>query len=461
MNAPLQTIESKLYATNAEQSVIGALLLDNESFERIVDLLPDHFYDAAHRDIFNAIVQMIMKNKPADVITIADYLRAKGSQFADVAFLHALQANTPSAANIARYASIVRDKAIKRGLVSLCREMSDFAETSSMDSSALVDQLSTKVEEIARKRVKNDPVLAADDLSRHIEALDEKYHGGGAKAISTGYPDIDAKLNGGIRPGQLIVVAGRPKMGKTAFALNLGVNIASDEKIAYSVLVCSMEMPISELHDRNLAVLGRMPLSHLLDPPQMTDMDWQSLTVAVTKMTDMKIFLDDQGGLRLMDVRMKAKQVKRRHGLNVLIIDYLQLMDAEGDNRNAQIESITRGLKALAKELGIAIILLSQLNRDLERRPNKRPQPSDLRDSGSIEQDADVVIFLYRDEVYNHDSMDKGICEVDVALNRQGASGRTALTYIGEQTRFENLQRSWSPVPPRSAPQRSRGFTDD
>ena len=177
----------------------------------------------------------------------------------------------------------------------------------------------------------------------------------------------------------------------------------------------------------------------------MTSEDWNSLTAAIAKIDAMQLYLDDQGGLRLLDVRMKAKTIKRRHGLHVMVVDYLQLMEGEGDNRNAQIEGITRGLKALAKELDIAIILLSQLNRELEKRPNKRPQASDLRDSGAIEQDADAVIFLYRDEVYHPDSMDRGICEVDVALCRQGAPGRAALAYVGAQTRFENLMQGWRP----------------
>jgi replicative DNA helicase len=206
-----------------------------------------------------------------------------------------------------------------------------------------------------------------------------------------------------------------------------------------------MEMPRAQLHDRNIAALGHIPLSHLLKPATMTPADWDALTVAAGRIEQLNLYLDDQGGLSLLDVRLKAIGVKRKHGLALLVIDYLQLMEAEGDNRNAQIEKITRGLKALAKELQIGILLLSQLNRDLEKRPNRRPQPSDLRDSGAIEQDADAVIFLYRDEVYNEHSDDKGLCEVHVALCRQGAPGTIALRFAGEQTRFESLPYPWSP----------------
>lgn len=458
MNAEVIQLESRLIAREAEQFVIGALLMDNDAIDRMGDLRAEHFAIADHRTIFAEMISMIARGEPADVLTVSDALRARSSEAGDIAYLNSLHQNTPSAANIGKYAAIVRDKAIKRGLVALGRETVDIVENSALSSGVLVDQLSSKLEALAQARIKKEPTKAADDLAQHVELLEQRRAGEGAgKAISTKFPDLDAKLNGGLRRGEVVVVAARPKMGKTAFALNIGCNIAED----YGVLVLSMEMPKSQLHDRNIANLGRIPLPHLLQPNDMTDAEWSQLTAAMTKINGMNLWTDDQGALTLLDVRMKAKQVKRRHGLDVAIIDYLQLMEADGPNRNAEIESITRGLKALAKELDIAIILLSQLNRELERRPNKRPVPSDLRDSGSIEQDADVVIFLYRDEVYNPDSMDKGICEVDVALNRQGASGRVGLVYIGEQTRFESIQRHWSPPPPRTAPARGRGFDDD
>lgn len=456
MNAPIPRPDAtnRLVSNEAEQFVIGALLLDNEAVDRIGDLRAEHFYGYEHRQIFTAILKLVMQNKPADVLTVFDALH--GMESADLGYLHALHQSTPSAANIKRYAEIVRDRAVKREMVALGREISDLAETSGEDSAQLVDKLSSKLEKLAQAQTKNEPVLASDDLAIHIESIDDRYHGRGVKAIPTGYPDIDAKLNGGMRRGQLIVLAARPKMGKTALALNIANHVAID----YSVMVQSMEMPKAEIHDRNLSSLGRIPLPHLMDPTRMQDADWNGLTVAVQKLTTMNLYLDDQGGCTLMDLRSKAKQVKRRHGLDVMVIDYLQLMNGEGDNRNAQIEAITRGLKGLAKELDIAILLLSQLNRELERRPNKRPQPSDLRDSGSIEQDADVVMFLYRDEVYNPDSMDKGICEVNIALNRQGSSGCVALTYIGEQTRFESYGKDWAPRPAKTSG-RSRGFNDD
>jgi replicative DNA helicase len=458
MNAPIELPDGRLISREAEQLVLGALLMDNDAIDRLGDLRAEHFYVHEHRAIFAAIQRLIMQSKPADVLTVSDFLKCQGSDVGDFVYLNAIVSNTPSAANIGRYAEIVRDRAVKRAMVALGKDIADQAEHSAKDASVLVDELSSRLEEMAQANVKREPMLAADCLVPHIESIDERYHGNGVKAIPTGFADLDAKLNGGLRRGQVIVLAARPKMGKTALALNIACNVAK----RHSALVCSMEMPISELHDRNLASLGHMPLPHLLDPAKLQDEDWPKLTSAVQKIRDLQLYLDDQGGCTLMDIRMKAKQVKRRYGLDLLVIDYLQLMNGEGDNRNAQIEGITRGLKALGKELDIAVLLLSQLNRELERRPNKRPQPSDLRDSGSIEQDADVVIFLYRDEVYHPDTTEKGICEVDVALNRSGSPGRVALTYIGEQTRFESMVFGWKPpMPMKETRNWKGGFNDD
>ena len=445
----MQTTEREIgqFNVEAEQAVIGALLLDNDAVDRMGDLRAEHFYRGDHRIIFTEIIKQIVGGKSCDVVTLFELL---GDRVDDcLPYLNSMAQNTPSSASIGRYAAIVRDRAIKRSLVALGHEVADMAAGSAEDAALLVDRVSSKLEKLAEARIKQEPVRAIDEMVEHIEELERRREGTGAKAISTGFEDLDKRLSGGLRRGELIVVAARPKMGKTAFSLNVANNIARD----HGVLVLSMEMPKAQIHDRNLASLGHISLSNLLQPAQMTDAEWAGLTLAVQKLTDMNLFLDDQGGLRLLDVRMKAKQTKRKHGLDVLVVDYLQLREGEGDNRNAQIEGITRGLKALAKELDIAIILLSQLNRKLEERPNKRPMPSDLRDSGAIEQDADAVIFLYRDEVYNSDSADKGICEVDVALCRQGAPGRVALTYIGEQTRFENAFR-WQPAAPKVPPRR-------
>jgi replicative DNA helicase len=429
------------HSIEAEQGVIGALLRDNDAVDRIGDLRAEHFYLGDHVTIFRELMRHLAGGRSCDVISLHDALGAKIAE--GLPYLSSMAQGAPSSAYIGRHAAIVRDKAIKRGLIRFGREVAEAAAGSPEESAALVDQASSALEKLAQARMRIEPALAADELTAHVEEIERRMNGT-VNAISTGFPAVDDKLNGGIRRGELIVLAARPKMGKTAFALNVACNVAVD----HSVLVLSLEMPKSQLHDRNLATQGHIPLEHLLKPAMMTDQDWAGLTHATIKIAAMKLHQDDQGGLRLIDVRMKAKGVKRKHGLDLIVVDYLQLMDGDGDNRNAQIEGITRGLKALAKELACGIVLLSQLNRKLEERPNKRPMPADLRDSGAIEQDADAVVFLYRDEVYNPDTPDVGVCEVDVALCRQGKPGRAALAYIGEQVRFENLARGWQPAKP-------------
>lgn len=444
-------IKAPPHSIEAEQSVIGAILRDNDAFDRLGDLRPEHFYLADHAVIFTHLLKSIMVGKSVDVVSMMVALDGKVQDAGK--YLNQIQQATPSSANVGRYAAIVRDKAIKRGLIAFGRDTADRAGATPDDSSVLLDQASSQLEKLAESRLVIEPVRASDEMAAHIGEIEKRMDGGG-RAISTGYPALDARLSGGMRGGDLLVVAGRPKMGKTALALNVATNAAAD----YSVLVLSMEMPKSQIHDRNLASLGGIPLAHLMQPTEMTDQNWGSLTHATIKIQDLNLYLDDQGGLRLIDVRMKAKGVKRKRGLDFMVIDYLQLMEGDGDNRNAQIEGITRGLKTLAKELDIAIMLLSQLNRKLEERPDKRPKPSDLRDSGSIEQDADAVILLYRDEVYNPDTREVGICEVDVALCRQGKPGRVALAYEGEYTRFKSLERPWAGPAKTEEKPRGRGL---
>jgi replicative DNA helicase len=421
------------HSVEAEQSVIGALLRDNDAIDRMGDLRPEHFYLGDHQVIFAEMIKHLSTGRSCDVISLMVALDGKISE--PGAYLNQMAQSTPSSANIARYAAIVRDKAIKRGLISFGKDVSEEAY-GPREASGLLDSATSRLEKLAEARMSQEPVRVSEDLANHVGEIQSRLEGG-PRAIPTGYVDLDKRLNGGIRRGELIVIAGRPAMGKTALAMNIALNIARD----YSVLFLSMEMPRAQLHDRNIANIGKIPLPHVLQPEGMTDQDWERLTYAATKLAELNLYIDDQGGLRLLDVRMKAKGVKRRRGLDLLAIDYLQLMEGEGDNRNAQIETITRGLKALAKELEIGVLLLSQLNRKVEERPNKRPLPSDLRDSGAIEQDADALVFPYRDEVYNPDSPDKGICELGLPKVRQGEPGTVALTYQGEYTRFENCAR--------------------
>src|SRR5690606_28562710 len=400
-----------IYNQDAEQSVLGALLIDNDAYDRLGDLRAEHFFRADHQQLYSLICKTIEAGQPVDVVTLSDKL----PEGVSLVYLAELSNNTPSSANISRYADLVRTSAQRRALAAMAAEVGEEAQ-GLQDPAQIIDKAQSALEAIAEQRVKSEPVKAAEDMLRYVEELQTRADGAGVKAIPTGFADLDKKMMGGIRRGELWIVAARPKMGKSAFAFNVALNAAED----HSVLILSMEMPKDQIHDRNMAALGKIPLPHIIDPRKMDQEEWTALTAATGRIQKMNLFIDDQGALRLMDVRMKARQVKRRHGLDLLVIDYLQLMDGEGDSRNAQIESITRGLKALAKEMKIGIVLLSQLNRSLEQRPNKRPMPSDLRDSGAIEQDCDGALFLYRDEVYNEHSQDKGICEVNVGLIRQG-----------------------------------------
>jgi len=448
--------EKRLVAFEHEQSVLGALLRLNRSIDQLSDLREEDFHDGQHRIIFRAMVQMIAANKPADVVTVFGHLQEQGKNV-EMTYLNALLQAMPSAANIAYYAGIVRDRAVKRGLLAAIGEITEAAYNSADDGPTQVDAARTRLEALGRANVSGEPEHAIESLSHHLLRLDEEFNGATSPAIATGFTDLDVALNGGPRRGNLWVLAARPKMGKTALALNIANHVAVNGVAA----VLSMEMSKGELHNRNLASIGRIDLNHLNSPKLLTTDDWNSLTSTTQKMAKMGLYLDDQGALTLLQVRGKAMQIKRKAGgLDLLVIDYLQLMAGPGDNRNAQIEAITRGLKALAKELDCVVLLLSQLNRNLEQRPNKRPQPSDLRDSGSIEQDADLASFLYRDEVYNQESPDKGIAELNIALNRQGASGKVNMVYLGQFTRFEDVARGWHPAPPRAAPAAPRGFSD-
>jgi replicative DNA helicase len=430
----MSDIKPPPHSIEAEQSVIGALLRDNDAVDRIGDLRAEHFYLSDHQVIFTELMSNLGAGRSCDVISLMVALDGKINEPGK--YLNQMAQNTPSSASIGRYAGIVRDKAVKRGLMLLGREVADEAANSPADAVQLLDSAGSRLEKLAESRVSDEPVRAGDDMVAHINEIESRYEGG-TKAMPTGFDDIDKKLNGGVRGGNLIVLAGRPSMGKTALAMNIATNMARD----YSVLFLSMEMRRSELHDRNLASIGRIPLDRIMEPERMEEQDWASLTHATIRIDELKLYLHHQGGMRLLDVRMKAKGIKRKRGLDILMIDYLQLMEGEGDNRNTQIEGITRGLKSLAMDLEIGIFLLSQLNRKVEERPNKRPMMSDLRDSGAIEQDADVIMFPYRDERYNPDSLDKGLCEVNFPKVRQGEPGTVALTYLGEFTRFENCAR--------------------
>lgn len=439
-----------------EQSVIGALLIDNDAIDRIGDLRLEHFYRADHRAIFEQITKMIIAGVGADVMTVFERLQAAGraSDVGGLKYLNDLAQSTPSSANIGRYAEIVRDRAQKRGLLTVAGEIQESVCSTPESASVLIDRAAAKLEQLGEAIVRREPKLAAQGLVEHIDAL-ERRSTGSDRVIKTGLVDIDKQLNGGLRPGWLVILAARPGMGKTALALNIASSVAED----HCALFLSMEMPESELHDRNIASLGRIPLETVMASPADDNEYWTRVTAAAQKINDLNLYIDDQAALRMVDIRSKARLIKRKAGLDLIVVDYLQLMTGEGSNRNAEIEGISRGLKALAKELNVAIIALAQLNRKSEERANKLPMLSDLRDSGSIEQDADAVLFIHREQVSNPDAGDQwfGFSQIRFAKFRHGRTGDVALTYRGEFMKFENHSGPW-PVATAANTSRSRGF---
>lgn len=434
---------TRLHSPDSEQSVLGALLIPGaNAIDRIGQLKPGHFFTEAHRIIFGEIVAMAAQAIAIDPVTVAERLDTAGlsEKTGGLAYLGELSMNTPSAANIGRYAQIVIDKALERELVSA----SDRIQAIATGVGATKDKLAaaqSAIMVITEAAEPKKPQLIRDVLIRAVAAI-ERRGSGQDNAMSTGFPAIDARLSGGFRRGNLIIIAGRPGMGKTALAGCISLNAASRD---VPTLFLSMEMADTELADRMIAIAGRVPLGEVLDGNMEGDAG-DRILAGTARLHELPLLIDEQGGLSFFDIASKARSVRRQHGLGLLVIDYLQLASGDGDTRNSQIEAITRGLKALAKELEIPIIALSQLSRNCESRPNKRPIPSDLRESGAIEQDADAILFVYRDEEYNQNSPDAGTAEIIIAKNRQGSTGMTRLAYIANQTRFETLDHDWRPA---------------
>lgn len=432
------------HSVEAEQSVLGGLMLDNNAWDAVAEELVDRdFYRHEHRLIFRMMSKLVESSSPLDVITLSEAL-SKINELEEVgglAYLGELAKNTPSVSNIAAYAEIVRERSVLRQLIGVANEIAgDAFDTGGRSSSEVLDDAERKVFQIAEERPNTTgPKEVNPLLTKAIERIDELYHSDSAiTGLSTGYSDLDS-MTAGLQPSDLVIVAGRPSMGKTTFAMNIVEHavIQGDKP----VIVFSMEMPGESLIMRMLSSLGRIDQTKIRTG-QLDDDDWPRLTSAVSLLKDKKLFIDDTPSLSPTEVRSRARRIAREHGQPALImIDYLQLMQVKekSENRVGEISEISRSLKALAKELNVPVISLSQLNRSLEQRPNKRPVMSDLRESGSIEQDADVIAFIYRDEVYNEDSPDKGIAEIIIGKQRNGPIGTRRLAFIGKYTRFEDL----------------------
>lgn len=433
------------HSIEAEQAVLGGLMLDNAAWDRVADRVSEgDFYRHDHRLIFRAVASLAERSQPFDVVTLSEWLDARGEldNAGGLAYLGALAKDTPSAANITAYADIVREHSVLRNLIRVGTEITESAyRADGRESKELLDQAEQKVFEIAEQGARSQGGFRSiksllKTTVEHIDALFERDDP--ITGLPTGWGDFD-EMTSGLQAGDLVIVAGRPSMGKTTFAINIAEYAAIKKRVP--VAIFSMEMPGEQLAIRLLSSMGRINQQRLRTG-RLEDEDWPRLTSAVSMFTEVPLFIDDSPALTPTDLRARARRLMREQGgLGLVVVDYLQLMQVSGstENRATEISEISRGLKALAKELKVPVIALSQLNRSLEQRPNKRPVMSDLRESGAIEQDADLIVFIYRDEVYNEDSPDKGTAEIIIGKQRNGPIGTVRLTFLGQYTRFENF----------------------
>lgn len=424
----------RLYSIEAEQSVIGALLHDNSAYWIICDKLDKmDFYDDMHKSIYSTISQMIESSVPADVITVTEE-----NEKIDLAYVGTIAKNCIGAANIERYAEIVSQKAAIRRFHDAGLQITE-ASMESDDAEEMAHNAYSAIEHAANTKHVTKEDTITDILKDRVEALEKRFEsGGGLVGISTGFADID-EATLGLKPADLIIVAARPSMGKTSFAMNIAENVAAS---GGSVMVFSLEMSKTDLVDRSICSYGKVDSTRFRSG-KLEDRDWPRVTSSVGAITGWKLHIDDTPSMTHQKMLVRAREKLRTHGLDLVVVDYLQLMSAEGNNRNEQISTISRGLKMMARELNVPVIVLSQLNRELERRPNKRPVLADLRDSGAIEQDADVVMFIYRDEIYNEESPDKGTAEIDISKQRAGPIGTRRLVFKGEYYRFFDMHRGY------------------
>jgi len=433
------------HSVEAEQSVLGGLMLDNNAWDKIADAVTEEdFYRRDHRLIFRAVAALAARTEPFDVITLSEWLGKQGllEDAGGLAYLGTLAKDTPSAANISAYAAIVRERSVLRQLISVGNDISSSAyQTEGRSTEELLDNAERRVFQIAEQGARGKQGFTAikDLLVKAVDRIDTLFQQDNPiTGVPTGWNDFD-EMTSGLQRGDMVIVAGRPSMGKTTFAMNIAEHAAI--KSGLPTAVFSMEMPGESLAMRMLSSLGRID-QHRVRTGKLEDDDWPRLTSAVGLLAEAPMFIDDTPALSPNELRARVRRLAREHGeLGLIVIDYLQLMQVHGssENRTNEISEISRSLKALAKEMDVPVVALSQLNRSLEQRPNKRPVMSDLRESGAIEQDADLIIFIYRDEVYNEDSPDKGTAEIIIGKQRNGPIGTSRLTFLGQYTRFENF----------------------
>lgn len=431
------------HSIEAERSVLGGLMLDDNAWDNISSVVSaQDFYRSDHRIIFRCMADLVERNKPLDIITISEALEDVGEleNVGGLAYISDLASSTPTASNIRAYAEIVCERSTIRSLISVAHEIADSGfNPAGRDSATLIDEAESKVFKISDDRPSTGgPESVRPLLTKAVERIDLLYQTKGAlTGLSTGFRDLD-EITSGLQPSDLIIVAGRPSMGKTAFMMNIAESAVISG--GAPVLVFSLEMPSDSLILRMLSSLGRIDQSKIRTG-QLGDDDWPRLTSAVTLLNDKPLLIDDTPALTPNEIRSRARRVAREYGnLGLIVIDYLQLMQVSGtiENRAGEISEISRSLKGIAKEFDCPLIAGSQLNRSLEQRPDKRPIMSDLRESGAIEQDADVIMAVYRDEVY-HEDAEKGIAEIIILKQRNGPIGRKKLAFVGQYTKFEDL----------------------
>ena len=435
------------HSIEAEQSLIGGLLLDNSAWDRIGDIVgQSDFYRDDHRRIFAHIRKLIEMARPADVVTVFESIEKSNEvdQTGGMAYLGEIANATPSAANIRRYAEIVHERAVLRKLVTVGDEIAASAlNPAGRDTKDLLDEAERKVFEIAEAGAKTTQGFEAitpllGQVVDRIQQLYERDNPSEITGVPTGFYKLD-EMTSGLHPGDMIVVAGRPSMGKTAFALNIAEHVGVEMRLP--VAIFSLEMSGPQIAMRMLSSLGRLD-QQKTRTGKLSDDDWDKMTVALGKLHDAPIHIDETGAINATDLRARARRLHRQCGkLGLIVIDYIQLMTSTKDNENraTEISEISRSIKALAKELQVPIIALSQLSRKVEERNDKRPLMSDLRESGAIEQDADIIMMMYRDEYYNKDSKDPGVAEVNIVKHRNGPTDTVRLTFLGQYTKFENF----------------------
>jgi replicative DNA helicase len=441
------------HSVEAEQSLLGALLLDNQAFDRVADLVSaDDFYRDDHRRIWRHVARLVEASRPADVVTVSESIEASEDKdkTGGAAYLAALAQNTPSALHIRRYAELVRERAVQRRLAQVATEIAESALASGgKDVGQLLDEAESKIFQIAESGARKDqgllgisPILAK--VFERIDHLHSQDNPSDVTGVPSGFVDLDRKT-AGLQPGDLIIVAGRPSMGKTAFALNIAEHVALHPSVGLPVAIFSMEMSASQLAMRMLSSMARVD-QHKLRTGRLNNEEWSQLTDAIGKLNEARIHVDETAALNALELRARARRMKREYGkLGLVVVDYLQLMSAsaQGENRATEISEISRSLKALAKELEVPVVALSQLSRAVEQRNDRRPLMSDLRESGAIEQDADVILFIYREEVYAPDKEEaKGRAEVIIGKQRNGPIGMVPMAFLGPFTRFGNLMDS-------------------